>query len=63
MKNIAVPPTVLEESLHCLLTRVRWYVVRGHGDRDIPESTRLAFNYLCDALGKPNVAPWNRIRS
>lgn len=51
---------VLEEALDCVLMRVRWYWTRGHR-REIPESTRLAFNRLCDVLGKPDEAPYVRI--
>lgn len=57
-----VPTLVLEEALDCVLTRVRWYVARCHADSDIPESTKLAFNYLCDALNKPHENPWKRIK-
>jgi hypothetical protein len=51
---------VLEEALDCVLTRVRWYVLRGH-DAAIPKATRRAFNCLCDALGKPHENPWKRL--
>jgi hypothetical protein len=51
---------VLEESLDCVLMRVRWYWSRGH-NKAVPESTRLAFNRLCDVLGKPDAPPYERI--
>lgn len=57
-----VPNRILEEALDCMLVRVRWYVMRGHHDRDIPEMTRLAFNYLCDVLKKPDSSPYGRLR-
>jgi hypothetical protein len=59
--KLDISPLVLEEVLDCLLTRVRWYTLRGYV-RSIPESTRLAFNYLCDALNKPDERPWQRLR-
>jgi hypothetical protein len=50
---------VLEEALDCVRLRVSWYEKRGY---DAPESTRLAFNMLCDVLGKPDEKPYTRIR-
>ncbi len=64
-KKIKAPEVsllVCEEALDCILVRVRWYYTRGFGVRDIPESTKLAFNYLCDVLGKPDARPYERIR-
>jgi hypothetical protein len=57
----ATPPSVLEEALDCVLTRVRWYTVRNRMD-SLPEATKLAFNRLCDVLAKPDKPPWRRIR-
>ena len=49
---------VLEEALDCVLTRVRWYTLRHY---KIPDATALAFNYLCNVLGKPHERPYMRI--
>lgn len=61
MKSKLIPDVVLEEALDALTMRVRWYWSRGH-KKAIPEGLRLAFNYLCDALEKPNSMPYERLR-
>ncbi len=48
----------LEVALEALLTRVRWYVLRGHR---VPAETALAFNEIADLLDKPNTDPWRRV--
>jgi len=49
---------VIEEALDCVRLRVSWYEKRGF---HVPESTRLAFNMLCDVLGKSDEKTWRRI--
>lgn len=60
--KIETSTMLLEEALDCVLTRVRWYTTRCYADSSIPESTKLTFNFLCDALGKPHENPWKRFR-
>jgi len=55
--TISLPVIVLDEALDALLTRVRWYTVRGY---KIPGETKLAFNSLCDVLERHG-DPWSRI--
>lgn len=55
--TVSLPVIVLDEALDALLTRVRWYTVRGY---KIPGETKLAFNSLCDVLERHG-DPWSRI--
>lgn len=57
--KVDISALVLEEALDCVRLRVSRYEKRGF---DAPESTRLAFNVLCDVLGKPDAKPWTRVR-
>lgn len=56
--KVDIPKLILEESLEALLLRVRWYTVRHY---TIPNQLKLAFNYLCAILAKPDEKPWHRI--
>lgn len=49
---------VCEEALDALLLRVSWYTKRGH---DVPERLRLAFNFMCGVLNKPDALEWRRL--
>lgn len=49
----------LEVALEVLINRVRWYELRGYA---VPDRTAAAFNEFANALEKPNVRPWTRIR-
>lgn len=55
---LLVDDASLEEALDALLTRVRWYWCRHY---PVPHKTASAFNMICDFLGKPDEAPWERI--
>lgn len=57
-----LPLLVCEEALDALLIRVRWYSLRRYGDKSVPERLKLAFNYLCGVLDKPDAPPYRRIK-
>ena len=55
---VQVDTAILDVALDALLTRVRWYVLRGYR---VPAMAASAFNEIADLTDKPHTVPWERI--